>query len=56
MREWPTSLRCDFCGRWTHTDELKRVRRPHQEVWICLTCIEERQLGEKDVLKQKVKR
>ena len=54
MRDYPDKLICDFCHKWRHVDELKRLRRPHKEVLICLYCIEERQLKKVDVLKQKV--
>jgi hypothetical protein len=54
MRDYPDKLICDFCKKWRHVDELKLLRRLHKTMFICLYCIEERQLGKTDVLKRTV--
>ena len=48
-------IRCDFCKRWAHQDEISRLRRPHKYVLICAYCVEGLKIPEREILKQKVR-
>lgn len=53
---WNHKRRCDYCNHPTHTDELKRVKRPRKELLMCLRCIEDKRLPEAAFYKESTRR